>query len=81
MTPGRFYMHKNAMDVAICVMKSFRIKQNRWSLRVQWVNLGYTGSPWPLGVVHRMEVADYKDWVDVTHTMANKRPQAGLPPA
>lgn len=79
MTSGRFYMHKNAMDACIAITKSYYIRSKKlWSVKATWINIGYMGEPWPLGVTHRMNLK-FDEWIDVSHTMYNKRTQSGVP--
>ncbi len=79
MRPGRFYMHEQGMDVAIEVLKSYRISANRYSLRVKWVNLGYTGTPWLVFGPERIEVTNPLSWRDVTSLIGNVRTESGVP--
>ena len=36
--PWRTYTHKNMLDCVILVLKSFRVQDGRYKLRVRWMN-------------------------------------------
>ncbi len=79
MKPGRFYMHEKGMDVAIEVLRSYQIDQNRYSLKVRWINLGYAGTPWLAFGPERIEITNPDNWRDITSLMHNSRAESGVP--
>lgn len=79
MKPSQYYMHKRAMDVCIFVERSYRISDNRFSVRASFWNLGYSGVPWLSDVERRYDIADSNDWVNITDKFLDKRTAAGLP--
>lgn len=59
----KLYMHRNAMDLCIQVLKIQYRDSRRIKLKVRWWNLGYTGNPWPLEM-ERIEIktSDWLNW-------------------
>lgn len=65
MTRG-YYMHKNAMDVFIEIVKVQYQDSKRFKVKTLVWNLGYTGNPWPiLPSFQKYEIKreDAKNWV------------------
>ncbi len=79
MKRGRYYMHENAMDACIHIIHSYPITHTRFSLKVEWVNLGYAGQPWLMYGPERLEIKDSGHWRDVTSLIYNPRSESGLP--
>jgi len=79
-----FYMHKNAMDVCIEVLKVQYQDDKRIKLKVRWWNLGYAGEPYALFGDSTDKLTLSKDnwleWVNITDQINNKREHPGLPP-
>lgn len=79
-----FYMHKNAMDVCIEVLKVQYQDDKRIKLKVRWWNLGYVGEPYTLfgDSTDRLTLSkdNWLEWVNITDRISNKREQPGLPP-
>lgn len=66
--PGKFYIHKNALDVCIEIVR-FRFIGDTcsvWYVR-RW-NLGYTGNPWCIDSVknYRIDVPQYDNYREIT---------------
>jgi hypothetical protein len=74
---NKVYMHKRAMDTAMLVTNVF----GEGELAVTWLNLGYSGSPWPVDMDDDITInpKDFDNWVDITETFGNKRNKPGLP--
>jgi hypothetical protein len=79
MAPGRYYMHKKSMDVCYYVERRFRIDLNRYSVKLEPWNLGYSGTPWRIDSARRFEIDNMDEWVNITDKIYNKRTKAGLP--
>jgi hypothetical protein len=72
--PGRFYMHTSAMDVALYVISTGA----EGEVYGTWYNLGYVGSPFPLGKDTVLQVMT-EQWIDVTDKINVKRIKPGVP--
>ena len=81
MTKGRFYMHKNGMDVCLHVLSRVYTGTTKLKFKARWVNLGYTGSPWTVWPACRIEIQKraVNDWKDVTSKISIPRSQPGVP--
>lgn len=65
MTRG-FYMHKNAVDVFIEVVKVQYRDAKRFKIKAIVWNLGYTGNPWillPSFQKYEIKIEDAKNWI------------------
>lgn len=83
MSPGRFYMHKNSMDIAVKVY-DIRTSQEPGLVYAlcEWWNLGYSGKPWVIEPIPSWLPLrkDYlSEWHDITDKLYNKRVESGLP--
>lgn len=86
MRPG-FWMHENAMDVCIEIIKVQYGDQKRTKFKVRWWNLGYTGNPWLIPYpdqfarpsVLELQNKDFSKWHNITHKMHTPRKASGLP--
>ncbi len=67
------------MDVCVEVIKSFRIKDNRFSVKVAWWNLGCEGKPSKINIIERFEIKDSTQWVNITNELYKVRTVPGLP--
>jgi len=77
-----FYMHKNAMDVCVEVVKVTYQDSERIKLKVRWWTLGYSGTPFLTydGQVKNVTIENPNDWVCLTRDQVNqKRLSPGLP--
>jgi len=81
--PGHFYMHKNALDVAIKVYDTFLIaEEGLMYVESTWYNLGALDEPFEVnGDVSRFPIETSKlgDWVDITDKINHRRNKPGLP--
>jgi hypothetical protein len=79
-----FYMHKNAMDVCIEVLKIRYQDDRQIKLKVRWWNLGYAGERYALFGNNAENLilsrANWLEWVNITDQVDNKREKPGLPP-
>ena len=70
------------MDVAFMVNKLRRFKPGHYHLKGQWINLGYTGNPWPASDIETIVVpidVYENDWVDISGKIGVVRTKPGLP--
>ena len=80
MTKG-FYMHKDAMDVCMEVVRIPYRDNKRYRLKIRWWNLGYTGNPWLLDPM-LFSLTIFKTdahWIYINNLMNKKRLKPGLP--
>lgn len=72
--PGRVYMHRKAMDVALLVDEVTGDEING-----RWMNLGYTGNPWIIERARGLKSLEPANWADITIVYKHKRSRPGLP--
>lgn len=68
---GRFYMHEKAMDVCVQIIED----HGGGTYEVQWWNLGYVGTPWPIDVETQRIYMHPDVWKDVTEYLREPREQ------
>lgn len=62
---GRYYMHDKSMDVCVQIVDSL----GNGMYKVQWWNLGYVGTPWPIDGNYD-EIYMHPDvWNDITENL------------
>lgn len=54
--PG-FYIHENAMDTYMEVIKVQYRDHKRTKMRVVWWNMGFTNQPWKITQSHSLEIS------------------------
>lgn len=62
------YMHKLGMDCFISLLKHpINLPDGSVILKVEWYNLGFTGSPWSLGIKQRIRLSNdqLRDWREI----------------
>lgn len=77
-----FYMHENAMDVAIEVTRVQYEDSKRIKFRGKYWNLGYSGTPWLIfhqDFALEINKADLPKWICINSKMTTKRMKSGLP--
>jgi len=79
---NNYYMHTSCRDTCIFVLKNQYQDEKRATLKVQYVNLGYTGKP--VNILQKnsyiIKAEEYNNWIRID---ANKvlipRTKDGLP--
>lgn len=76
MSPG-FYMHANAMDCCIEIIKVQYRDSKRIKARVRWWNLGFTGNAWVLRFndpieISTSELPNWKQINPLTHRLNSR---------
>lgn len=62
----KYYMHKNAMDVCIDILKWSSSTKDSSTYLVHWINLGYTNNPWGIRVQEiTIENKDIQNWIEI----------------
>lgn len=81
MIKGRFYMHKNCMDVCVRVVGNVYEGTTKLKFKGEWWNLGYAGEPFPILPSSRVAIfkSTLPEWIDITAKINNVRAQPGLP--
>lgn len=78
----RFYMHKNALDVLIYVIKVSYIRPNYVKMKVDYVNLGYVGKPYIMNHQNNFIINSnqYANWIHIKEDHLNiLRTKSGNP--
>jgi hypothetical protein len=70
---GKFYMHNKSMDV--CALVHEALGDNNYS--IQWFNIGYVGTPWPIEPFVQQIYMHPDVWTDITDKLYTPRPQWG----
>lgn len=78
---NKVIMHKDCMDVAFEVYRTREYKPGEVNVKGRWINLGYTGHPWMLGLTTTIRIPKDKwdNWVDITDSYDKVRERSGLP--
>lgn len=75
-----FYMHVNAMDAVIKILRTPYSDNKRMRLKVEWWNLGYAGKPYKISATPQnitITASEYAKWKQLTNqqlTTARKVP-------
>lgn len=78
-----FYMHENAMDVCIEILRLQYTDAKRVKLKIRWWNLGYVGNPFCIdarGATITIKASDIHKWkyLNSQHFL-HKRRKPGFP--
>lgn len=64
---GQFFKHPKNLDVCVLVVDETSDGRHL----VEWWNLGFTGSPWPIGETQYIKITP--EWINITDTMRQPR--------
>ena len=77
-----YYMHSNALDTAIQVIKVQFIAEEYVKMKADYINLGYTGKPWIMRRMNHFIVKkeQYDSWISLREPdLYVVRTKPGLP--
>lgn len=66
---GRYYMHEQAMDVCVLIISD----AGGGTYEVQWWNIGYVGTPWPVDSGTDFIYMHPTVWKDITEYLKEPR--------